>query len=64
MIGDGNWREGGVVGDKADLGTPIMKLGNAFGGTRNCHRTQIDNAIKIEKHRVVGINDSCRRAHR
>jgi hypothetical protein len=41
-----------------------MKLGNAFGGTRNCHRTQIDNAIKIEKRRIVGVNDSRRRAHR
>jgi hypothetical protein len=64
MIGYGNWWAGGVVGDKADLGTSIMKLGDPFRGTRNCHRAQIDHAIKIEKSRVVGVNDSRGRAHR
>jgi hypothetical protein len=55
MIGDGNWWAGGVVGDKADLGTSIMKRGDPFCRHPELHRAQIDHAIKIEKRRVVGV---------
>jgi hypothetical protein len=63
MIGDCDWRARRVVRDEADLGTAIMELGNACCGTRDRHRTQIDDSIKIEQHRVIGIDDGRGCAH-
>jgi UDP-3-O-[3-hydroxymyristoyl] glucosamine N-acyltransferase len=64
MIGYSNGRPGRIVGDEADLGTATTQFRNAFGGTRYRDWTQIDNSIKIEQHRVVGIDDGRGCAHR
>jgi hypothetical protein len=63
MIRDRDWRARRVVGNEADLGTAIMKLGDACYGTRDRDRTQIDDSIKIEQHGVIGIDDGRGYAH-
>jgi hypothetical protein len=57
MISDGYRWTGRIVGDEADLDTALMEFRNALSGPGDSHWTQIDNAIKIEQHRIVGIDD-------
>src|SRR5687767_13517386 len=57
MVGDRSRRACGVVGDETDLGPTIMELRNTRCGAEYRDRTQIDDAIEIEQHRVVGVDD-------
>jgi hypothetical protein len=63
VIGDGGRRAGSIVGNEADLGATSMELGNALCRAGHGERAQIDHPIKIEQHRIVGVDDCSSRIH-